>query len=393
MPRARDGENLIFSLEIFGLDAVRGRLYGAQARCRPTRIAQGERKNDAHVATFFSFIQSAKESNILLSYVNSLWYYVFVDSFWEKLPRPFFALAPMEDVTDSAFRRLLAEEAKRPDIFWTEFTSADGLARAPVEGKKALLQKLAFSEGERPVVAQFFTRTPEYMTYAAHLAVELGFDGIDINMGCPDKKVEKQGCGAAMIKDPESARAVIRAARAGAPHLPISVKTRIGYTTDELDKWLPVLLSENLAAIAVHARTRKEMSAVPARWDTIARAVALRDASGAKTLIIGNGDVASLAGGKARTEETGCDGIMIGRAAIGNPWLWAERSPTTAERIAMLHKHARIACEIFGTVAAGGTRKHLTKYVLGLDQARELRVALGNSKTLEDVIAVTERIR
>jgi len=309
-----------------------------------------------------------------------------MESFWGKLPRPFFILAPMEDVTDVAFRALVAQQEKKPDVFFTEFTSADGLALAPDEGRRALLQKLKYSPAERPIVAQFFTSKPDHMEKAAALASELGFDGVDINMGCPDAQVERQKCGASLIKNPPLARELIRAARRGAPDLPISVKTRIGYTKDELDTWLTELLAEKPAAIAIHARTRKEMSDVPAHWDAIARAVTMRDTLSPDTLIVGNGDVQTLEEGRVRIKETGCDGVMIGRAAIANPWLWSEYAPSREERLVMVRRHAELAQEHFGPTASGGVRKHIAKFAIGFPGAKELRVAMNKAKSAQDLI-------
>jgi nifR3 family TIM-barrel protein len=249
--------------------------------------------------------------------------------FWGGLPKPFFALAPMADVTDPAFRRLIAKHSRHgqsgggPDVFWTEFVSANGLMSP---GRKALERDLAYTEAERPIVAQLFTSTPENMRKAAQLCAELGFDGIDINMGCPDKTIEKQGAGACMIKTPDVAVAIIRAAKEGIEssgrEVPISVKTRVGYNKVEIEEWIPTLLRENIAALTVHARTRKELSAVPADWSRIKRVVEIRDALGVSTRIIGNGDVADIADGIEKAKQTGVDGIMIGRAIFGNPWLF-----------------------------------------------------------------------
>src|SRR3990167_6023883 len=248
-----------------------------------------------------------------------------MQSFWHTLPKPFFVQAPMEDVTDAAFRALIAGYSSPdvPRVMFTEFTSADGLVLAPEEGKEKLLKKLLYSEVERPIVAQLFTAVPERMEAAARLVADLGFDGIDINMGCPDRAVEKSGCGAALIKNPALARELIRAAKQGAASaqgpfrtrrvlngqkepIPVSIKTRIGYNTDELDSWLPELLAESPVAITIHARTRKEMSDVPARWDTVARAVALRDSLGSATLIVGNGDVKDIADARTKAAEAKC---------------------------------------------------------------------------------------
>ncbi|MES2006933.1 MAG: tRNA-dihydrouridine synthase family protein, partial [Patescibacteria group bacterium] len=243
----------------------------------------------------------------------------------------FFVLAPLANVTDAAFRRIIAKYGK-PDVLWTEFVSADGLIKATSEGKAKLMRDLLFTEAERPIVAQLFTSNPETMEAAAKLCQGLGFDGIDINMGCPDKSIEKQGAGAKLITTPDRAREVIRAAKRGAPNLPVSVKTRLGYNKDILEEWLPVLLAEELAALTLHARTRKEMSKVPAHWDRVKRAVEIRNELGSKTLIIGNGDALNMEDARKKAAESGADGVMLGRAIFGTPWLFSEvRSGSPAQ--------------------------------------------------------------
>jgi len=190
------------------------------------------------------------------------------------MSKPFFALAPMEDVTDVAFRTLIARYGK-PDVAFTEFTSADGLVRADEKGRRQLRKKLLYSDIERPIVAQLFSAKPEYMREASKMVAEMGFDGIDINMGCPVNEVVRQQCGAALIQNPALAREVIRAAKEGfygsptSPECPVSIKTRLGYNEDTLETWLPELLSENPSAITIHARTRKEMSDVAAHWERV----------------------------------------------------------------------------------------------------------------------------
>jgi len=308
-----------------------------------------------------------------------------MQSFWQKLPKPFFALAPLEDVTDAAFRRLIAKYGK-PDVMFTEFTSADGLILADAEGQKKLRKKLLYSESERPIVAQIFTSSPERMEKASALIAELGFDGVDINMGCPDRAVEKSGCGAALIKNPALARELICAAKTSG--LPVSIKTRIGYNTDELDTWLPELLAEEPAAITMHARTRKEMSDVPAQWDKVARAVAIRDAAKSATLIVGNGDVQDMADARAKAQETGCDGIMLGRAIYGNPWLFSnsrELAHSPEERMQALLEHLQLFDELLGdTVNYATMKKHFKAYISGWDGAKELRVRLMETKTCDE---------
>jgi len=311
-------------------------------------------------------------------------------------------------------------------VTWTEFVSADGLVRATKEGKQKLLADLIYTEAERPIVAQLFSRTPAHMEYAAALCRELGFDGIDINMGCPDRSIEKQGCGAAMIKNPDSAVAIIEAAKRGAKTdakdgIPVSVKTRLGYHKDELDTWLPHLLSTNLAALTIHARTRQDLSKVPARWERIKEAVAWRDRLQVKTRIIGNGDVLSRADGLAKINATGADGAMVGRALFGNPWFFHPKRclplklhtlPThgvdretivafdqsdetveyvsTKERLAVLVEHTKLFTELLPHKNFATMKKHFKAYVSGWPEAAELRgrlLAATDAKAVEAIVA------
>src|SRR3989344_8684788 len=207
-------------------------------------------------------------------------------NFWLNLEKPLFVMAPLADVTDVAFRQLVAKRGK-PAVFWTEFVSADGLYHTITTKTfshsqecenvgNPLLRDLQFTEDQRPIVAQIFSSKPPMIAYAAKLAGELGFDGVDINMGCPDRSIERQGAGAALVRTPELAVEVIRAAQQ-ATSIPVSVKTRVGYNKESLDEWLPMLLETNPAAITLHLRTRKEMSSVPANWELMKKAVAIRN--------------------------------------------------------------------------------------------------------------------
>ncbi len=310
----------------------------------------------------------------------------------------------MEDVTDAAFRTLIAQTGK-PHVLYTEFTSADGLILAPHDGKRVLLKKLLFSDIERPIVAQLFSATPERMEKAARLCAEMGFDGIDINMGCPDKSVEKSGCGAALIKNPTLARALIQAAKRGGncgcasqvcttgKCIPVSVKTRIGYNVDELDTWLPELLAENPACVTIHARTRKEMSDVPARWDRVAHAVHIRNTLSSSALIVGNGDVTDLHDARLKAAESGADGVMLGRAIYGNPWLYAEResAPTPSERMHALKEHIILFDSLLGDTSNFATmKKHFKAYISGWDHAKELRVQLMETTTASEALAILD---
>ena len=265
-----------------------------------------------------------------------------MNNFWIKLKKPFFVLAPMADVTDCAFRQIICKYGK-PDVFWTEFVSADGLAHP--DAREKLLIDLKFEKNEHPIVAQIFGSNADNIREAAKLCAELGFDGVDINMGCPDKSIEKQGAGASSMKDPAHAMEIIRAAKEGAPNIPISVKTRIGYNKNEIETWIPEILKEGVAVLTVHLRTRKEMSLVPAHWDLMPSVVALRDKIAPETLIIGNGDVLNLEDGKKKCLETGCDGAMLGRAIFGNPWLF-DGNIKQKEK-ASLEKHENFLQKIF----------------------------------------------
>jgi nifR3 family TIM-barrel protein len=306
-------------------------------------------------------------------------------SFWQKLNKPFFALAPMANVTDAAFRSLIAKYG-RPDVFWTEFVSADGLASA---GQAKLLIDLKYSKKERPIVAQLFSANPEKMKKAAALCATLGFDGIDINMGCPDRTIEKQGAGAAAMKNPALAREIIRAARAGAPDLPISVKTRIGYNKNEMETWLPEILKEGLAALTVHLRTRKEMSDVPAHWDLMKRIIEIRDEFAPETLIIGNGDAIDLADAKKKAKETGCDGVMLGRAIFGNPWLFSKHIPSVEEKLKVMVEHTKLFDKHFKGIKNFATmRKHYKAYCSGFDGAKELRIKLMETDNSKEVAGI-----
>src|SRR3990167_4780072 len=312
-------------------------------------------------------------------------------SFWTQLPRPFFAMAPMADVTDVAFRALVAKRGK-PDVFWTEFVSADGLyhtreiAKMPDE-VNPLMRDLQFDPNQRPIVAQIFSSKPEMITYATKLVAELGFDGVDINMGCPDRAIEKQGCGAAMMKNPELAQEIIRAAQ-GASSLPVSVKTRIGYSIESLDEWLTALLEANPVAITLHLRTRKEMSLVSADWEQMKRAVEIRNRVNPKVLLIGNGDIRDRRDGEQKAEEFGADGIMVGRGMFGNPWIFAGRKPEDtplAEKLAALVELAHDFEKISPPKNFAILKKHIKAFVTGFSDAADLRARLMSANSADEL--------
>jgi len=236
-------------------------------------------------------------------------------SFWHELPRPFFILAPMEAVTDVVFRHVITR-AGRPDVFFTEFTNAIGWFRA---GDKAIGGRLIKTDEENPIVAQLWGSDPEAMVALSTRCAELGYDGIDINMGCPDQSAIKGGGGAHMIRTPEKAYEMIAAAKQSG--LPVSVKTRLGYSyVDEWREWLSGLLRQDIAVLTIHLRTKKEMSKVPAHFELIADIKKLRDEIAPETLLVINGDVRDRAHGLEFYREHGVDGVMIGRGVFANPF-------------------------------------------------------------------------
>jgi tRNA-dihydrouridine synthase len=351
-----------------------------------------------------------------------------MDSFWNKLPRPFLVMAPLANVTDAAFRRLFAKYSKPfgPAVMYTEFVSADGLMRASAEGKAKLMRDLLYTEAERPIVAQLFCARPEMMEGAARLAAELGFDGVDINMGCPDKAIERQGAGAALIRTPEIAADVIAAAKQGiesaGKNIPVSVKTRLGYNKDVLEEWLPALLAAEPAVVTLHARTRKEMSKVPARWERVKRAIEIRNELGSSTLIVGNGDAADPTDAYRKAAESGADGVMLGRALFGKPWLFAAPTHTAetvrdfaaakslnsgvvtplspplpyalelSQRLRIAVEHAKLFEELLGDIKSFAImKKHFKAYAEGFDGSKELRIQLMETNNAAEVEEVIER--
>ena len=346
--------------------------------------------------------------------------------FWAKLSaqcrrqkKPIMCLAPMSDVTDEAFRQMFVKYGK-PDVFWTEFVSVAGLCS---RGRDNMLIDLKFKPNERPIVAQIFGANPECFYESARFLVKLGFDGIDINMGCPDRKIEKQGAGAALMKNYKLAQEIILATKEGARlrpeqigtparqarQIPISVKTRIGYNKDEIETWIPTLLEAKPEAIILHGRTRKEMSRVPAHWDAIGRAAKIVKASKLETLVIGNGDVVDLADAYQKAREYKLDGIMVGRAVFGNPWWFCTHLPPPLpqgeeekRRLKAMIEHAKLfeklykgqpasanASARFAGVPARRARrgknfnimkKHFKAYAAGFEGAKELRVKLMKTK-------------
>lgn len=250
-------------------------------------------------------------------------------NFWQNLKTPITVLAPMEEVTDTVFRQIILD-CGRPSVLFTEFTSCEGVQSV---GQAKVIHRLKYSEVERPIVAQVWGITPEDYLKTAKLVVELGFDGMDINMGCPVKKVIKQGACSALIKNPNLAKEIILATREGlGGKIPLSIKTRIGFSGIQTEEWCGFLIREcSPDALTVHGRTVKEESKVPCHWDEIGKVVKIRNSLSSSTIVIGNGDVQSLQEINQKVQEYGVDGVMAGRGILKNPWLFNPEVLTNSE--------------------------------------------------------------
>lgn len=259
---------------------------------------------------------------------------------WEELEKPFLVLAPMEGVTDVMFRQVVAR-AGRPDLFFTEFTNVSSYASE--KGRANALERLEVAPSDKPIIAQIWGKNPEHFAECAGALEELGFSGVDLNFGCPDKNVNKAGGGAAMIKTPELARECLKNARS-ATNLPVSVKTRLGWNkTDEYKEWLPVLLNEHPAALTIHLRTKKEMSKVPAHFELIPEMIRLRDTISPETKLIINGDIKNKTEAMRLHEKyPEVDGFMIGRGVFLNPYCFTDYQPTRDDLIGLLKYHLEL---------------------------------------------------
>lgn len=284
----------------------------------------------------------------------------------------------MDGITDSVFRQIVAKHGK-PDVMFTEFISCDGLCS---QGKEKLLPSLTFSQIERPLVIQFFGSKPENFYHCARLARRLGFDGVDINMGCSYKNIISQGAGSALIKNPKLAQEIILATREGANELPVSIKTRIGFLSNEIETWLPVLLDTKPAVITVHARTAKEMYQESALdWTAVKLAVDIRDSMHSETYILGNGGIHNKEEARQCIQESEIDGVMVGRAAIGNPWFFHQsfqKQNLSFEQIAsVLFEHAELFETFYNHKRNFSLlKKHFAAYISHYPNARVLRSEL-----------------
>jgi len=308
----------------------------------------------------------------------------------KDLPRPFFVLAPMDDVTDTVFRQIIAETVA-PDLFFTEFVNVDGL-QSP--GRPHLMKKLRKADHEGPLVAQIWGKDPEKYYKTAQELVEMGFDAIDINMGCPAKPVIKNGCCSALIENRPLALEIIKATQEGAAgRIPVSVKTRLGFRHVDLT-WHELLLQQNLDMLTLHGRTQREMSAVPAHWDLIGEVRKMRDQIAPDTIFVGNGDVQNRQQGLELAKKYQLDGIMIGRGIFHDPYAFAEQSPwldfTKEQRIALFAKHVELFVETWkdNERPIAPLNKFCKIYINHFDGAKELRERLMDANSTEELLDI-----
>lgn len=309
-------------------------------------------------------------------------------NFWAELPKPFFILAPMEDVTDVVFRHVV-KEAGAPDVFFTEFANSDSFCHP--EGKDSLRGRLTFTEDEQPIVGHIWGDNPTFFREMSIGLAQLGFKGVDINMGCPVPNVAGRGKGSGLILRPEVAAELIAAAKAGG--LPVSVKTRIGYTEmTEMEAWITHLLKQDIANLSIHLRTRKEMSKVPAHWDIIPQIMALRDQIAPQTLITINGDIPDRQTGLELAEKYGVDGIMIGRGIFKNPFAFEKepREHTSEELLGLLRLQLDLQDQYSEMIPRSivGLHRFFKIYVKGFSGASDLRVKLMQTKSTDEVRAI-----
>lgn len=311
---------------------------------------------------------------------------------YEQLPRPFFVLAPMDDVTDMVFRQVVGECAA-PDLYFTEFVNVDGL-QSP--GRERLMKKLRKAATDKPLIAQIWGKTPENYYKTAKELVEMGFAGIDINMGCPDKTIVKNGCCSALIENRELALQIIQATQRGAAgKVPVSVKTRLGFKHVDLT-WHEFLFQQNLAAVTIHGRTQREMSAVPAHWDLINEVRKIRDRVAPQILIVGNGDVQNRQQAQQLAKAYKLDGIMIGRGIFHDPYAFAQESPwmekTKQERISLFRKHVTLFAQTWtnGERRVAPLNKFCKIYINHFDGAKELREQLMACQSTDELLAILD---
>jgi len=312
-------------------------------------------------------------------------------NFWQE-KRPIFALAPMDNVTDFVFRELVAKRAAA-DVMFTEFTNVEGLFS---KGAKRVEPRLYFSENQKPVVAQIWGMIPENYYKAGKLIKKLGFSGVDINFGCPDKSIVHRGACSGMINNPKLAGEIIEAVKAGAGNIPVSVKTRLGIAKIQTEEWIGFLLDQQLDAIIIHGRTARQMSKGEVNWEEIAKAVKMRDEKKLQTAIIGNGDIKSLRDARAKVKKYKVDGVMIGRGIFENFWIFDEKMDEASvdSRLDLLLEHARMFDQTWeNSKPFHILNKFFRIYVNGFPGSANLRFVLMGAGSLDEVERIVREYR
>ncbi len=305
-----------------------------------------------------------------------------------SLPKPFLILAPMDDVTDTVFRQIVADCAP-PDLYFTEFVNVDAL-NSP--GRQAALRKLKFTKKEKPLFAQLWGKNPENFYKAAKMVKQMGFDGVDLNFGCPEKNVIKNGLCIAMINNRELTGEIIRQVRAGVgDDFPVSVKTRLGLNTVDYT-WHEFLLNQKLNMLTIHGRTAKQLSKVPADWEAINHIRKMRDRLFPSILIVGNGDVRDRKHGEELAEKYHLDGAMLGRGIFDDPYAFAKDSPwgkmTVAQKIDLYTKHVKLFAKTWPNDErrVHTLNKFCKIYINGFDGAKDFRDRLMHAKTTDELL-------
>lgn len=306
--------------------------------------------------------------------------------FWKNLPRPFTCLAPLDGVSDFVFRQIIAEVGK-PDVMFTEFMMTDGFVSS---GKKRVMERLLLEEVQKPVIAQIWGTKPDHFFRTAKEIKEMGFAGIDINMGCPDRTVVRDGACSALINNMPLAKEIIKAVREGAGDLPVSVKTRIGFEKPQIDEWISFLLEQKLDALTVHLRTVRELSDVPAHWEMMPTIKQMRDSMSSETILIGNGDILSLAEIQEKYEAYHIDGFMVGRGIFANPWMFNKDKDvaniTITERIQLFAHHVDLYDTRWGKEKNFANLKKFAKtYISNFQGSSKMREELMRSKSMEEL--------
>jgi len=309
-------------------------------------------------------------------------------NFWKELPKPFTVLAPMEDVTDKVFRQII-EEVAPPDVFFTEFVNCEGLMS---EGKKALVHRLDRYPSKKPTVAQIWGIKPENFNKVATMVEDMGFDGVDINMGCPQRNVIKTGACSALIKNPNLAKEIIQATKEGVKNIPVSVKTRIGFNQITTEEWIGFLLGQDIAALTVHFRTVKEQSKVPAHWEEAIKTAEMRNKINQDSILIGNGDLIDYSDIENTLSCRGMEGGMIGRGIFSNLKAFSTISPTPLtekERIDLCIKHIQLFSSAWGkTKKYDILKKYYKIYITDFEGSKELRVKLMGTKSSDEAVNI-----